>query len=218
MSTLSQYIRMVLEGRSPDSKKGGPLGKWAWASSREGIDEEEPDNRDEKYLKRHLSNHFQSNHRGLPKRAADMLQRLLKSKKYKTVLHPPPCDKLYRGIYVRGKQHMVDLLGIDVNDLTDDGKMDVKTCVDVKNGHSTSWSAKKAVARDFSNKYNKAVWGYSVVLIADVKDKKNADRFVAGPGGLYDVDGISRFHNEKETLGIEPITISRIEWVKIGPV
>lgn len=197
--------------KEPEAPANALFGEWAWAKYREGVPEE-PDTEIEKQIYQDIKKHFASSHVGLPKLTVRMLMKLMKKGYYKRVLHAPPVKTLYRGLKITNKETLAKLLKISEEEITDSGKkiFEKKFSVDVPNGHSTSWTVKKKITKDFSGNYGKAKRGYMVTLIADVAD--NEYRFLAGPGGLYDVEGLSKWHLEKETVGLEPITIKRVEW------
>src|SRR5580704_14347495 len=131
---------------------------------------------------------------------------------YQPVLHAPPLETLYRGIKLQGAAATALFLGIDPNELLEQGSLnlDPPKTFDVLNGHSTSWSARKYITQDFSERGER---GWTVTLHA--KTALNPYKFLAGPGGLYDVVGLSKYHLEKETVGLEPILVSRVEWAKL---
>jgi hypothetical protein len=187
-----------------------PFGEYAWSKYREGVPEE-ADNELETLIYQQIKKHFASTNRtGLPQMTAALLSLLMKIGWYKDVLHPPPVKKLYRGLKIRSKQQLSDLTGIPTKELENSGSVNLNKPVPHDNGFSTSWTFKKKITQDFSTNYGKAKSGFATVLVANVDD--NPYKFIAGPGGLYDVDGLSRWHLEKETIGLEPITIASIEW------
>ncbi len=195
----------------PEAPAWAPFGQYAWASRREGLPEE-PDTEVEKEVFEDLRAHFASSRTGLPASTASLLTTFVLLGWYAPVLHPPPQEVLYRGIKLRGREHVINLLGGDVEELPDTGRKEFPEGIVVPsvNGHSTSWTARKHITKDFSEK-GKAGW--SVTLVASVG--ANAGKFLAGPGGLYNVQGMSRWHLEKETVGLEPIRILRVEWSKL---
>jgi len=197
--------------KSPEAPKNAPFGEYAWAKYREGVPEEQ-DTDIEKQIYNDIKKHFASKRIGLPKFTVRFLMKLLKKEYYKSVLHPPPHKTLYRGLKLN-KNDLLKLIKSKDNDLKDKGSIEFNKAVESINGFSTSWTFKKKITKDFSKDYGKAKSGYAVILVANVEDNEN--RFLAGPGGLYDVDGLSRWHLEKETVGLEPIIISKIEWEKI---
>jgi hypothetical protein len=113
---------------------------------------------------------------------------------------------------INSKKQLADILNLDEKELSDNGSKDFEEGISIPptNGYSTSWSFKKHVSKEFSNKGKR---GFAVTLIAEVSE--NPNKFLAGPGGLYDVEGISKYHLEKETVGLEPIRIKKIEWERI---
>jgi len=216
LKLLDIYQRLVSEAvATPEAPEWAPFGEYAWAPHREGVPAE-PDNALEKIIFKQLSDHFGDYHNrrnGLPQMTSNFLLTLVETGWYKKVLHPPPHKTLYRGLFFKTSKELAKFLGITETEVKEE-KCKVFVPPKVfknKNGWSTSWSYKKNVTRDFSESGKK---GWAITLIADVKD--NPNRFLAGPGGLYDVRGISEFHLEKETVGLEPINVRRVEWKEIN--
>jgi hypothetical protein len=212
---LKYFESLVSRGtKEPEAPKNAPFGEWAWAKYREGVPEE-PDNELEKQVYQDIKKHFASKRTGLPKFTVRLLTKLIEKGWYKSVLHAPVHKTLYRGLKISDKQILLKILKIKNEDFKDEGSINFKSqlVIPPTNGHSTSWTFQKKITQDFSTNYGKAKRGYIVTLIADVGD--NEHRFLAGPGGLYDVEGLSMWHLEKETVGLEPIKIKRAEWKKI---
>lgn len=196
------------DGEAPAS---APFERWAWPTRREGVDATEPENDAEERVFKSLRQHFRTDHVGLPREDADLLHDVLRERTwYSAVLHPPPNARLYRGIRLASREDVAEFVGVDEDEIGDVGSSDVHRSVTVDDGFSTSWSAKKKIARDDFAKRGKRGW--AVTLTIDVK--KNKRRLLAGPGGLYDVRGMSRYHLEKETVALEPVIVRRIEWQK----
>lgn len=204
-----KYLLKEAKEHKPEAPKSAPFGEYAWPNHRKGLPKEE-DTKLEKQVYQDIRSHFASKHIGLPKFTVRLLMKILSKGWYSEVLHPPKHETLYRGLKLSRK----DLARlINKEDFEDNGSLQWDDSVKVPNGHSTSWTYRKIISKDFSGNYGKAKQGFAVTLIAKVKD--NPDRFLAGPGGLYDVDGLSRWHLEKETVGLEPIQIDKIEWEKL---
>ena len=193
----------------PEAPASAPFGEYAWGPRREGVPDE-PDNELEQYVFDALKAHFATKHVGLPGQVSELLSSILATGWYQPVLHPPPRDVLYRGIKVRGRDALSAILEMEIEE--DSGRVDFDggRTFPVINGTSTSWSAKKGITRDFSERGER---GWGLTLVAEVG--ANPFRFLAGPGGLYDVEGMSSYHLEKETVGLEPIIVSRVEWSRL---
>jgi hypothetical protein len=193
----------------PEAPIWAPFGQWAWAGRREGVPEE-PDTEVETQVFEDLKRHFTSTRTGLPATTAALLSTFLSLGWYRPVLHPPPYATLYRGLKLTSKAGLIALIGYEPEE--EDGATDFAdgTLAKSENGNSSSWTFRKAITEDFSAAGKR---GYSVTLVADVADNQN--RFLAGPGGLYDVEGMSRWHLEKETVGLDPIVVRRIEWSRL---
>jgi hypothetical protein len=160
-----------------------------------------------------LKNHFSSKHIGLPMLSARILKLCLKNNWYNDILHPPPSKFVYRGLKINYKEKLSNLLKLDQSLIKDKGSVIVDAPVKNDNGFSTSWTTVKKITSDFYTDYNKAKRGFGVILIANVEENKN--NLLSGPGGLYNIDGLSRWHLEKETVGIEPVIVHKIEWDKL---
>lgn len=134
---------------------------------------------------------------------------------YKSVLHPPPVKTVYRGIKFKTIEDVSKFLDLPIDEINDADSIKLNKSIDHKNGYSSSWTSQKSIAQDslFISWNGAGKKGYFVTLYANVKD--NPYKFIAGPGGLYDVDGLSKWHLEKETIGLEPIIVSKIEWKKL---
>lgn len=199
---------------APEAPKSAPFGRYAWSKYREGIPEEEETDV-EKFIYKELQNHFgdyNNKRKGISAATAYLLQLILAKGWYKKIIHEPPAKTLYRGLTLNRKQ-LAKYLDIEPDQLDIINKLDFenRTSIPVIKGYSTSWTFKKQITKDFSNKKDSN--SYAVTLIAETKD--NPNKFIAGPGGLYDVEGISSFHLEKETVGLEPIKIKKVEWIKL---
>lgn len=201
-----KYMIKTAKVYEPEAPKSAPFGEYAWASHRKGLPEEK-DTELENKVYHDIKNHFASKHVGLPKLTVKLLMKILDNGWYKPVLHAPNHETLYRGIKLNRKE-LQKLLNFD--EIKDSGTIKWEDSIKITNGYSSSWTYKKTISKDFSGDYDKAKQGFMVTLIAKVKD--NPNRFLAGPGGLYNVDGLSRWHLEKESIGLEPIQIEKIEW------
>lgn len=208
-SLYNKYFLKEAKESQPEAPKSAPFGEYAWPSHRKGLPKEE-DTELEKQVYKDIKNHFASKHVGLPKFTVRLLVKILSNEWYQTVLHPPKHDILYRGLKLSRKE-LSNLIGKE--DFDDEDSIKWNDSVESTNGHSSSWTYKKNVSKDFSGNYGKAKQGFAVTLVAKTKD--NPNRFLAGPGGLYDVEGLSRWHLEKETVGLEPIQIEKIEWERL---
>jgi len=217
--------KMTKEAKAvgPEAPPEAPFGLWAWASHRKGMpnepDGDEPDTDLEREVYGHIRKHFASDRTGLPKDTVELLVSCVEQGWYKSVLHPPPHDTLYRGLKIGKAEILAKLIG---EEISPEGAIDFDEprpifLVDAEgepdNGYSSSWTAHKKITRDFSEAGKR---GWAVTLFANTAD--NPNRFLAGPGGLYNVDGLSRWHLEKETVGLEPILIRRIEWKPLSTV
>lgn len=222
--TLDQYIKeyysLTSEAKKikppkPEAPKWAPFGQFAWSPHREGTPEEE-DSELEKAVYKDLQAHFgdfYNKRTGLPIQTVALLQLMLRFNWYEKILHAPAEETLYRGLTLSQKD-LAEYVSLYENELDMIKNVDFSSprTIPVKNGHSTSWTNRKKITKDFSDAKGDAEL-YSVTLIANVSD--NPNKFLAGPGGLYDVRGLSMYHLEKESVGLEPILVRRIEWSKI---
>lgn len=220
----SEYVRVIEAAKiGPEAPETAPFGRWAWASHRSGLpnepEESEPDTELERTVFLQIRKHFASDREGLPKDTAELLASCVEQGWYQPVLHPPPYATLYRGLRITQADVLAKLVG---DGAPPEGALDFEEpkplfMVDKDgnpdNGYSSSWTAQKKITRDFSGDGKR---GWAVTLFADTA--ANPNRFLAGPGGLYNVNGLSRWHLEKETVGLEPILVRRIEWSPLGDV
>lgn len=200
------YINAYL---APEAPKNAPFGEYAWSQHRKNIPHKKY-TKLEKQTYNDIKNHFASNHIGLPKFTSRLLSKILENKWYNSIIHEPKHKLLYRGLKLSRKQ-LSNLIGLD--DFESNGSINFNKHIDTVNGHSSSWTYKKNTSKDFSKNYGKAKSGFSVTLVAKLDENKN--KFIAGPGGLYNVTGLSRWHLEKESIGLEPIIIDKIQWEEI---
>jgi len=201
--------------KTPEAPKNAPFGEFAWTKHREGFDNKIYYEETELEIKiyKEIKNHFASKHIGLSKIAAKLLAKILKNNWYSKIIHEPKHKTLYRGILIKDKEDVCNLLKIKREDFEDKGSIAYNSSIKITNGNSTSWTYKKIISKDFSTYYGKRKKGYAITFIADIDD--NRYKFIAGPGGLYDVEGLSKWHLEKESIGLEPIIIRKIEWEKL---
>jgi len=212
-SYFNKTLSLIKNAKASEAPENAPFGKYLWPKHREGFKKIELDEETEieKEVYSQLKTHFSDDRKGVSALASELLSACMALGWYKRILHPPPYKILYRGLHFKNIKNIEKLVGED--DLDDSGIIKLKDPITIQpdNGFSTSWTYKKAVSRDFSEAKKT---GFAVTLYANAADNKN--RFLAGPGGLYDVEGLSKYHLEKETVGLEPIKIAKIEWKKIG--
>jgi hypothetical protein len=211
LNSVALIVAGIVPSHPPEAPDGAPFGRYAWASRREGVPDE-PDTELEETVYAQLKRHFASSRTGLPAGTVSMLSSFLRLGWYSPVLHAPSQDTLYRGMWIRSAAAMAALACVPEGDLRRSGHSDFSAgaIIPPANGWSTSWSSRKQATREFSESRGS---GYAVTLLADVA--QNRFRLLAGPGGLYDVDGLSRWHLEKETVGLEPGIIRRVEWRRL---
>lgn len=199
----------------PEAPSSAVFGEYLWCSKREGMSGvQESDTELETQVFKDLRSHFATKKIRLPKETVKILQKCLKNNWYKKVFHPPPVEYLYRGLYFSSAQKLKDFCNLQELKDADEITYEKHKVFEPIDGYSSSWVFKKSITEDFSTNYGKAKTGYCVTLTAKVKD--NTNNFLAGPGGLYDVEGMSKWHLEKETVGLEPINIYKLEYKKIG--
>ncbi len=214
---IARIAGRVYSEKEPEAPAWAPFGSFAWAPQREGMPEE-PNTAVEDQVYADIQSHFSNKREGVPATTACLLRLMMMLGWYKQVLHAPPLTRVYRGLKLRSASAAAEFIGVPVGDLAESGRieLEVPRPFVVLNGHSTSWSAKKMITRDFSERGER---GWAITLIAEVAD--NPFAFLAGPGGLYDVDGngledgLSMYHLERETVGLEPIAVRRVEWTKL---
>ena len=72
----------------------------------------------------------------------------------------------------------------------------------------SSWSMKESVAWQSAKNASKKDKRGKIVLVAKVSD--NANKFLSGHDGLYDVAGFSRYEYEAEVIGLGDIAVSSV--------
>lgn len=205
-ASTSDAARTAAAEAPPDA----PFGQWAWASHRANVPDE-PDTDIETAIYNQLKRHFRSTNRfGLPQSSADMLADFMANGWYKPVLHAPDVPKVYRGIKIASLEELAVILGIESSAIADSGSVAFGRAMDPVLGFSTSWTDQQKISGEYSVKGKS---GYALTLVADVAN--NPNRLIACVGGLYNVDGLSRWHLEREVVGLEPITIETIQWVRL---
>lgn len=214
---FAEKIKKKYSIKTPEAPASAPFGEYAWIKYREGF--KDLDDRSETELEKkvytEIRSHFASSHKGLSQSTVKLLQKILRNEWYSEVIHEPKQDTMYRGVVINDANSLAKILKLKEEEIGESGSIDAsKLSIRTKNGFSSSWTNRKIISTDFSTYYGKRKRGYAVTLIAKIKD--NPLKFIAGPGGLYDVKGLSRWHLEKESIGLEPIKLYRIEWKKLG--
>lgn len=223
--------------------ESSPLGKWAWPQQRvkgRGLPFEKSTPL-EKDLFDGLEDHF--GHSGkVSDEEAVQLQKLLKKGTYSDVIKPPPEGKiLMRGMTVPVKW-LVSALGYAaVSELPAWGSINKSmTFTPRKGGASTSWTDKRSIANEFSNvsldllsdlkklspknpsfkdkvedilSYAGRGEECGIVMYAAVD--RNPGRFLSGPDGLYKVSFSQDFDDERESVGLGPIKVQRLDFVRL---
>jgi len=208
VSETTSSFGMKYGGEAPYD---GPFGGWAWPEKR--AMPREPHTAQEDAIYKSLRTHFSSNHVGLPEEHVSILVECLEKGWHHTVLKRPKESTLYRGLVLRSKADVATFLGISEEEVKNGKSVMLGRPLEVKNGYSTSWTPNRKMADEFAWPEGRKR-GYAVTLIADVESQPT--RFLSGPDGLYDVEGLSRWHLEKESVGLEPIEVFSAEWEEIS--
>lgn len=215
MQGIERIVRpmTIIPDKEPEAPESALMGQWAWPTKREGFPKGMQETPTSKRLYEALRKHFETTQKRMSLDEVNTLREFLLLGYYEPVLHSPPQKRLYRGLHLTEVEAVAffrDLgITIDENNMSEQSQ-EINRHVPALNGFSSSWTAVKKITDDFAIGDHKS--GYAITLIADVKD--NPYRFLAGPGGLYNVQGLSMFHLERETVGLEPIVIKRIEWMQ----
>lgn len=177
-----------------------PLGRIAFANDRKGMPYER-NTQIEDRLKNALIDHFEG-HKMLDMKSAQMIQDLMAQGLYSHIFAEPTTPVLVRGMSV-SPQWLARIIG---------RKPEMRGSAEVNfefapKGGASSWTTSKSVAAGFHEVGSKI----DIIMYASVAD--NPGKFLSAAGGLYSTKFISgRFKKEKESLGLGPIKIFKIEW------
>ena len=217
-------LRDEIPGESPKAK----MGKWAWPQDRGGRQQKgmmpfEPSTKIEMKLLDAIVNHFLGDH--LDVESAELIQGFLKKGQYADIIHEPNYNILYRGLAVPSKW-MAKILGYKKTaELPAMGTVEKKFTFNPKKGGATSWSVDKKqsviFAGDMKFHYppgyeddgHKIKEGETGLLMYAALDD-NPHRFVSGPDGLYKLKDAQRYSDEKEAIGLGPIKVYKVEFVR----
>jgi hypothetical protein len=216
-------LRDKMPGESPKTK----MGKWAWPQDRgrhqKGMMPFEKSTKLEMQLLDAVVNHFRGDH--LDVESAELLHGFLKRGQYTDIIHEPNYNILYRGLSVPSKW-VAKILGYKKTaELPAMGTVEKMFTFNPKKGGATSWSVDKKqsviFAGDMKFHYpagyeddgHKIKEGETGLLMYAALDD-NPHRFVSGPDGLYKLRGAQHYDDEKEAIGLGPIKVYKVEFVR----
>lgn len=213
--------------KTPGEKADAPMGKWAWPQERSGIFKNknlpyEKSTALEVQLYRAIVAHFKGEVGSITDDVAAKLQSFLKKGMYVDIIHPPKSKTLYRGLTVSDKW-LAKILGYkSVKDLPEEGTVNKSFTFSPKKGAATSWSSKMHIATHFAGgldagtsaplEYQVPGVTYGLLMHASVND--NPDKFVSASDGLYNLTDVDHFANESEIVGLGPIKVTKVQFVR----
>jgi hypothetical protein len=191
--------------QKPEAPDTAPLQKYAFADQRPDVPDE-PNTSDEEQLFADLKRHFNDNV-PVDKKSSQEIKGFLNNDMYGTVFHAPDVKMVYRGMAVDEKWLKSAL---NVDQIEDKGERQATfTFTPREHEGASSWTLSKDVADDFAQDSSMP---YSVILAANISD--NPDKFVTGPDGLYDVNGLNNFTTEQEVISLGDVKVAGIKWYK----
>lgn len=215
VKTFESYIKKTNKNidKIATATAKAPLGKLAFPGVR--LNKKlpiEPNTTAENELYIDLIRHFEGE-KVLSKEKSDLIRKFLQKEYYHDVFKEPSSKTLYRGMGVTAAW-LVKLLKLkNTNELGTSGSLE-KSFTFTPNSGGSSWTSDKRTARSFGfdNVIGNTADKYIVVMYATVD--KNPNRFIVGPDGLYNIDRFNSHVNEKESIGLGPIKVSKITWEK----
>lgn len=211
VKTFESYIKTTNKSIDKFATATGksPLGKLAFPGSRNNKKlPVEPNTQTENELFNDLVAHFEGSEL-LDKEKSNLIRKFLQKGNYHDVFKEPKVATLYRGMGVKSTW-LAKALKLNVKELGRKGSLE-KSFTFTPNRGGSSWTSDIKTARNFG--HNNATSDFdSYVVIMHANVDKNPSRFIVGPGGLYNVDGFDTHIDEKESIGLGPIKVSKITW------
>lgn len=194
----------------PETKRSKfkPLDDYAFAPARNEKDfPHEVNNATEAKLYRALVDHFNGS-RNMTVEECALITKILEKGVYEKTFHAPKAKTLYRGMGMSMRALKKALnLGED-DQVPKTGSSSKSFTFRPKKGvGSSSWSSSMSTGFGFADDNPRDV---KVLLEASVV--KNKHHFVSGPDGLYDVHGLSDHSDERESIGLNDIKVSKVTW------
>ena len=172
----------------------------------------EDDTTSEKQFEKDFKNHFDNSH-PLSSDEAAILKRLVKKGYYNKVFHWTDASIVYRGLAV-SKSWMAKALKLKANEtIPDEGTLDVPIQYKPRTGATSSWSTDPFVAKDFANEHT-SVSEFPYLILLEADPATNAQKFLAGDGGLYRLDITRDYRSEHEVLALGTIKVNKLTWLK----
>ena len=193
----------------PEAPKSGVLDQYAFADHRHGKTPHEPDNEKERELYNALRAHFAHNN-PMSKKFADQLAVFIKKGQYDKIIREPKQKWIYRGMGVSESFIRKSLKMKPDQVMSPKGhKIAWFTFTPKGSAGGTSWTINAEKAKNFTSSET-----YRLIMVASTT--RNEQKFVLGPGGLYDVEGLDTFTDEEEAIGLGEIKVSKIFWQKMS--
>lgn len=211
ISKFESYITNIdknIDKQKTSTTADSPLGKLAFPGARKNKSLPlEPNTNVENELFSDLKQHFEGDVM-LSAEKARLVRKFLENGDYDDVFKEPTAKRVSRGMTV--KRNWLETALNNQEDLKNKGSME-KSFTFTPNRGGSSWTSDSNVAKKFSSDYE---GDYRVILYADVD--KNPKRFISGPSGLYNIQGLDIHDHEDESIGLGPIKVSKVSWTKIG--
>ena len=207
LNRLKQIIQEYYTGSEDDV-----LGKHAFAQQRMEVPHE-INNTYENELLDVIKNYLLNNVK-IPTEDVKIIQTFLNSGEYSDIFREPRTFEVYRGMAVHYETLSHFLNKGDTSELELNGEADVDFLFEpLISGGVSSWTHSRKFAQDFAADALDDKKRVRLILTAEVRN--NSKKFVDCQNGLYSVNGLERYINEKEVIGIGKINVSKIEWSMI---
>ena len=193
----------------PEVKKGAkyrPLDDYAFADARIGKVPRESDNEEEAKLYTAIRKHFVNNI-PLSKEYAAQIEKFMEKGAYKKIFHEPKATWLFRGMGASEK-YLRKILKLKEDEKIPNTGSKAASFTYTPRGDrgASSWSVDTGTAANFKSE------DYMHRIVMQASRARNPNKFVEGPGGLYDVPGFDTYKDEDESIGLGDIKVSKIYW------
>lgn len=207
MGSLRKLIREVYTQVAPGDP--APIGRIAFSPNRrDDVPNDEEDTPKELALYKVLTSYVMANTR-LSGYAAEQLRDMIRAGNYSKIFKEPRSPVVYRGMHV-GVEWLSECLGVPSEEIPDSGVKEGNFTYTHHRGAGSSWSVSKDSAYSFARYTNR----YSVVIHA--RTAENRLKFLDMNDGLYNVKPMNLMSSEEECLGLGPIKVFKMEWIKMG--
>jgi hypothetical protein len=207
MGSLRKLIREEYTQVAPGDP--APLGRIAFSPMRrDDVPTDEADTPEEFVLYKRLKSYVMANTR-LSDEGAAQLRDMIRAGNYPKIFKEPKVPIVYRGMHV-GVDWLSECLGLPREEIPDSGEKEGDFTYAHFRGAGSSWSVSKDSAYSFARYTNR----YSVVIHA--RTAENRLKFLDMNDGLYNVKPMNLMSSEEECLGLGPIKVFKMEWIKMG--